>query len=142
MQILLIPCTKGTLPWQHFFAFVQHVRKKCPPECNGIVFKILGKHVEIFGLPTTVCKTVRPVLADGCLSVLFVCLVRLSVTFMYCGQMVGWIKVNLGTQVGVAPGHIVLDGVPAALRQRGTDPPIFGPYLFWPNGWMDQDATW
>ena len=20
--------------------------------------------------------------------------------------------------------------------------PIFGPYLLWPNGWMDHDATW
>ena len=21
-------------------------------------------------------------------------------------------------------------------------PPLFGPYLLWPNGWMDQGATW
>jgi len=21
-------------------------------------------------------------------------------------------------------------------------PPVFGPCLLWPNGWMDQDATW
>ena len=26
--------------------------------------------------------------------------------------------------------------------QKGAEPPIFGPYLLWPNGWMDQDATW
>jgi len=26
---------------------------------------------------------------------------------------------------------------------RGTaTPPIFGPCLLWPNGWMDQGATW
>ena len=26
-------------------------------------------------------------------------------------------------------------------REKGTAPhPIFGPYLSWPNGWMDQDA--
>jgi len=25
--------------------------------------------------------------------------------------------------------------------QKKTQPPIFGPYLLWPNGWMDQDAT-
>ena len=24
----------------------------------------------------------------------------------------------------------------------GGAPPIFGPYLLWRNGWMDQDATW
>jgi len=28
------------------------------------------------------------------------------------------------------------------LPQRGTTPQIFGPCLLWPNGWMDQDATW
>jgi len=26
--------------------------------------------------------------------------------------------------------------------QRGTAPPIFGSCLLWPNGWLDQDATW
>jgi len=25
---------------------------------------------------------------------------------------------------------------------KGAQPPIFGPYPLWPNGWMDQDATW
>ena len=25
---------------------------------------------------------------------------------------------------------------------KGAEPPIFGPYLLWPNGWIDQDATW
>jgi len=67
----------------------------------------------------------------------------LSVTLVYCGQTVGWIKMKLGKQVGLGPGHIVLDGDPAPLLQRGiAPPPNFGPYLFWPNGWMDQDATW
>jgi len=27
---------------------------------------------------------------------------------------VGWIKMKLGMQVGIGPGHIVLDGVPAS----------------------------
>ena len=93
-------------------------------------------------------------------------------------QTVGWIKVKLGLQVGLSPGHIVLDGDPAPLPQRGTAPnfrpisvvakwldasrrhlvvtcgpssppqkrgivpQIFCPCLLWPNGWMDQDATW
>jgi len=34
----------------------------------------------------------------------------LSVTLVYCGQTVGWIKMKLGVQVDLGPGHIVLDG--------------------------------
>jgi len=34
----------------------------------------------------------------------------LSVTLVYCGQIVGRIKVKLGMQVGLGPGHTVLDG--------------------------------
>jgi len=44
-------------------------------------------------------------------------------------------------QVGLGPGHIVLDGDPAPPK-KGAQPPILGPCLLWPNGWMDQDATW
>jgi len=30
-----------------------------------------------------------------------------------------------------------------ALEKRAQHPnPVFGPCLLWPNGWMDQDATW
>ena len=32
---------------------------------------------------------------------------------VYCGQTAGWIKMPLGMEVGLGPGHIVLDGVPA-----------------------------
>jgi len=49
---------------------------------------------------------------------------------------------KLGMQLGLGPGHIASDGDPATLPQRGTVPPIFGPYLLRPNGWMDQDTTW
>ena len=31
----------------------------------------------------------------------------LSVTLMYCGQTVGWIKMPLDTEIGLGPGHIV-----------------------------------
>jgi len=81
----------------------------------------------------TVCKTVRPMLSDH-LSVL-------SVTLVYCGQTVGWIKMKLGMQVaevGLGPGHIakmplgmavglspgdfVLDGEPAPLRAPNFRP--------------------
>jgi len=46
----------------------------------------------------------------------------LSVTLVHCGQTVGWIKMKLGMLVGLGPGHIVLDGDPVPLPQRGTAP--------------------
>jgi len=58
-------------------------------------------------------------LSDRCLSVCPVCPV-LSVTLVYCGQTVEWINIKLGMQVGLGPGHIVLDGDPAPHPQRGT----------------------
>jgi len=82
----------------------------------------------------------------------------------------------LGTEVGLGPGHIVLDAEPvppspkkgkppnfrpmllwrnSPFPKKGQSPPqilgpcycgnprpILGPCLLWPNGWMDQDATW
>jgi len=54
---------------------------------------------------------------------------------VYCCQTTGWIKMAIGTEVGLGPVHIVLDGDPAPLHQKGTaPPPIFGPLLLWPNG--------
>ena len=41
------------------------------------------------------------------------CPVCLSVTLVYCGQTIGWIKTKLGMEVLLDPGHIVLDGDPA-----------------------------
>jgi len=56
-----------------------------------------------------------------------VCLSVLSdVTLVYCGLTVGWIKMKLGMQVGLGPGHIVLDGDPAPLR-KGAEPSNFRP---------------
>ena len=51
----------------------------------------------------------------------------------------GWMdRMKLGMEVGLGPGHIVLDGDPAPPPERGTAPtPIFGACLLWPNGWMD-----
>ena len=74
----------------------------------------------------TVCKTVRPMLSDrclSCLSVLSVCPVCLSVTLVYCGQTAGWIKMPLGTDVDLGPGDIVLDG-DLAPQKRGQSSPI------------------
>jgi len=57
-----------------------------------------------------------------------------------CGQTAGWMKMPLGTELGLGPGDIMLDGDPAPLK-KGHRPPISGPCLLWPNGWVDQDAT-
>jgi len=61
---------------------------------------------------------------------------------VYCGQTAGWIKMTLGMDVCLGPVHIVLDGDTAPLPKKGQSSPIFGPSLLWPNGCMDQDATW
>ena len=60
-------------------------------------------------------------------------------TSVYCGQTVGRIKLQLGKQVGLGAGHIVLDGAPAPPPQRGRSPQ-FSAHMLWPNGWMEQDA--
>jgi len=77
----------------------------------------------------------------SCLSVLFVCpvsLTCLSVTLVYCGQTVGWIKIPLGTEVGLGPGDIVLDGNSAYPRKGTQHPSLFGPCLLWLNGRPSQ----
>jgi len=89
----------------------------------------------LFFLPknfwATVCKTVRPTLSDH----YPVCLSVLSVTLVDRGQTVKWIKMKLGTQVGLGPGHIVLDGDPASPPPKGQSP------QFWPISvvakWLD-----
>ena len=49
----------------------------------------------------------------------------------------------LGREVGLVPSDIVLDRDPVPLPKKGAEPPpIFGPCLVSPNGWMDQDGTW
>ena len=56
-------------------------------------------------------------LSDSCLSVL-------SVTLVYCGQTVGSVKMLFGMEVGLGPGHIVLDGKPAP-QKKGTAPNLW-----------------
>jgi len=71
----------------------------------------------------TVCKTVRPVLSDHCPSCL-------SVTLVYCGETVGWIKIKLSLEVGLGRGHMMLAGDPApSLPKRGTALPQFSAYV-------------
>jgi len=101
-----------------------------PTQPNILWLKIIDKHsntrrewsirlcaVVFLWFWATVSKTVRPVLSDRCLSCLSVCL---SVTLVYCGQTVGWTRMPLGMEVGLAPGHIVLDGDTAAPKKGDT----------------------
>jgi len=88
-----------------------------------------------FGRPLQVTvrpNATRPLYVLSCM----LCLSCLSVTLVYCGQTVGWIKMPLGTEVSLCAGHIVLDGDPAPPTERGTaaPPPLFGRCLLWPNG--------
>ena len=84
------------------------------------MFHPLQVYVVATFLPTvfwaTVSKTVRPMLSVRCLSVC------LSVTFVHYGQTVRQIKMKLGMQVGLGPGHIVVDGDPAAPPRKGHSP--------------------
>jgi len=59
-----------------------------------------------------------------------------------CGQTAGWTKIPLGIEVCLGPGDFVFDGEPAPPQKKGTSPPNFGPCTLWPNGSMDEDATW
>ena len=64
-----------------------------------------------------------------------VCLSVLSVTLVYCGQTVGWINMPLGVEVGLRPGHIVLDGDIAP--PKGHNSPQFSTHVY-----CGQTAGW
>ena len=49
---------------------------------------------------------------------------------VYCGQTAGWIKMPLGTEVGLGPGYIVLDGDPALPHWKGTAAPHFLAHVY------------
>ena len=59
------------------------------------------------------------------------------------GQTAACTKMPLGMAVCLGLGDFVFDGDPATPRNMAHPPPHnFGPCLLWPNGWMDEDATW
>jgi len=62
--------------------------------------------------------------------------VCLSVTLVYCGQTVGWIKMKLGMQVGLDPGHVVSEEDPAPHPKKGYSP------LFSAHVYCGQTAVW
>jgi len=74
---------------------------------------------------------VRPMLSDRYLSCL-------SVTLVYFSQTVGQIKMKLGVQAGLDPGHIVLDGDPALPLPKGGG----GAFQFAAHICCGQMAAW
>ena len=81
------------------------------------------------------------------LSVLSVCL---SITLVYCRQTVEWIKMPLGTELGLGSGDIVLDGHQAAPWNGVQQPPHFSAHaycgqtaelLLWPPYEIQQAIT-
>jgi len=75
-----------------------------------------------------------------------VCLSVLLVTLVYCGQTVGCVKMKLGMEVELGPGHIVSDGDPfhpfASFPQKGGGraAPTFRP-MFVVAKWSPISAT-
>jgi len=59
---------------------------------------------------------------------------------VYCDQTAELIKMPVGTEVDLGPGHIVLDGDSALPPVKGSaaPSPVFGPCLLFPNGCRSQ----
>ena len=52
---------------------------------------------------------------------------------VFCGQMAGWMKTPLGTEVDLGPGHIVLNRVPAPAT-GAQQPPLFSAHVYCVHG--------
>jgi len=80
----------------------------------------LWTNSSIFGRPFVKRFALRyqTVVCPVCLSVLSGVSCQ-SVMLVYYCQTVGWLKMKLGMQVGLGPGHTVLDGDTASLPQSG-----------------------
>ena len=46
------------------------------------------------------------------------------------GQTAGWIKIPLGTEVGLVPGHIVLDGAQLPPKKKKGERPQFSAHVY------------
>jgi len=55
-----------------------------------------------------------------------------------CGQTAGWMKMQLGTEVDLSPGHIVLDGDPALAKGAQQPPPLFSAHVYCDHGRPSQ----
>ena len=107
----------------HVAAAYLHAKFHLDP--SGSLATIRQRYRQTGQRPDSTGRTVlgRPFVKRFALSYRIVVLsVCLSVTLVYCGQTVAWIKIKLGMQVDFSPGHIVLDGDPASHRKRGIAP--------------------
>ena len=126
--------------------------------CYCFDFNCNAAYLGLITFWATVCKTVRPMLSLYCSQTVGRIRMPLDAEFtggrplprpycvssplkkghsspfhfsanVSCDQTAGWIKMSLGTKVGLGQAHIVLDGDPAAPMERGTaaPPPVFGP---------------
>jgi len=77
-----------------------------------------------FGRPLQV--TVRPMLRDRCPA----CPFCLSITLVYCRQMIGWMKMSLGKEVGLKR-HCVRWRPSFPHGKEHSSPPTFRPTLLW-----------
>jgi len=112
-----------TWPWTHHYCisagrrcfirivFMTYFRKRTDRQClsqsryiNVITLIFWRPFVKRFA----VCLCYRTVVLSCP-----VCLCCLSITLVYYGQTVWWIKMKLGMELGLVPGHIVLDADPA-----------------------------
>jgi len=126
--VALTPSLRGTRNYAH--ARIQSgigMDPHQPPLLNKYHFHVSLSFSTSNYFWATVCKTVRSMLWDRCLSCLSV---SLSVTLVYCGQMVGWIKMPLGMEVGLGRRHTVLDGDPAPPKGAQQSPPHFSAHVY------------
>jgi len=79
---------------------------------------------ELNNFWANVCKTIHPILSDTCLSCPFCPDCDVGVLWLN-----GWMDQDeTCMQIGLGPGHIVLDGDPAMPTERGTAAPTFEIY--------------
>jgi len=78
-----------------------------------------------------------------CLSVLSVCLPVCPLCNVGVLWPNGWTDPDETWHAGKPwPWSHCVSWGPRSPFPKGAQPPIFGPYLLWLNGSMDQDATW
>ena len=86
-------------------------------------------HINIHSMRMTT-SVLKHVTVESCTTEIWTILC-LSVTLVYCGQTVGWIKMPFGKKVGLGQGDIMLDGSGTQLFPHGkghsTAAPTFRP---------------
>ena len=115
----------GLLGWYTIYTFLGF----CPSK-RILPGALCFAHVIFWA---TICKTVRPMLSDHCLSVSLSRNVGVLWSNSWMDRDATW----YANRPQPRP-HCVRWG-PSSPSQP---PPLFSPCLSGPNGWMDQDATW